>query len=433
MADILVSLVTSGKLRQSAAVVLLEKLNEHKLRLEDFHYVPEKFLVDYLTQNYFELTLVEQIHISIAIRAPSINITEEVPTEQKGPDITARRKSGRKDKTKSPRKDKPPTISAASAGASISTTTPAKKRRLEDNYDVSETIGKGGFSEVRRAKNKKTGEVVAVKYVKKRENPEKLTNVRREIELMQKLNHPNIVCLKDVFEDESEDGFIYMIMEYVSGGELFEEIVKRGSYSEHDAALVVRQIIDAVAYMHSNNIAHRDLKPENLLCSGSHNEVIKVADFGLSKEIESSTATMCGTPDYVAPEVLRGGGYNNAVDIWSIGVITYVLLCGSPPFYGSDDRDVFRKIIAADYKFYSPEWDSISNEAKDFIRAILVTDPARRPTAALCLEAPWIKHSDQVGKTIVGTESVTKKIISYNSKRKKNDPKPAGKTDTNKK
>jgi len=198
---------------------------------------------------------------------------------------------------------------------------------------------------------------VAVKIIEKKQNPEKLENVKREIELMRKLNHKNIVCLKEVFEDESEDGKIYMVMEYVSGGELFDHIINRGNYSEHDAALVVRQIIEAVAYLHSNNIAHRDLKPENLLCTGANNEIIKVADFGLSKEFDDNNKaleTMCGTPDYVAPEVLRGNGYTNAVDIWSIGVVTYVMLCGSPPFYGNDDKEVFLKILQSDYKIFFP-------------------------------------------------------------------------------
>jgi len=171
-------------------------------------------------------------------------------------------------------------------------------------------------------------------------------------EKLDDLKKIGLICLKDVFEDENDDGKIYMVMEFVSGGELFDHIVNRGHYSEHDAALVIRQIIEAVAYLHSNNIAHRDLKPENLLCTGPNNEIIKVADFGLSKEFDDSMETMCGTPDYVAPEVLRGNGYTNAVDIWSIGVVTYVMLCGSPPFYGSDDKEVFLKILQADYKFF---------------------------------------------------------------------------------
>jgi len=239
---------------------------------------------------------------------------------------------------------------------------------------------------------------------------------------MKRLNHKNIVCLKDVFEDEPEEGKIYMVLEYVSGGELFDEIVTRGNYSESDAALVVRQIIEAVAYLHANNIAHRDLKPENLLCSGSNNEIIKVADFGLSKEFDLGLAaleTMCGTPDYVAPEVLRGTGYTNAVDIWSIGVVTYVMLCGSPPFYGADDKEVFIKILQADYKFFSPEWDYISQDAKEFIRVLLVLDPNCRPTAQQCLQAPWIQNTESSQSPLL-TETFRGNIKIHTSRRKTN-------------
>jgi len=224
-----------------------------------------------------------------------------------------------------------------------------------------------------------------------------MDNVKREIEVMKKLNHKNIICLEDVFEEEGSTGKIYMVLEYVGGGELFEHIIGRGNYSENDAAFAVRQIIEAVAYLHSKGIAHRDLKPENLLCTGPNNEIIKVADFGLSKEYSNqSLETIVGTPDYVAPEVLRGKGYTNAVDIWSIGVITYVLLCGSPPFYssGNDDKEVYMQILAADFKFFSPDWDNISKEAKSFITCLLVLTPGRRPTASQCLEAPWLKTSE---------------------------------------
>jgi calcium/calmodulin-dependent protein kinase I len=271
-----------------------------------------------------------------------------------------------------------------------------RKRKITEFYEIGEVIGSGGFSEVRKGKNKRTNETVAIKTIEKRRHPEKIDNVRREILLMKKLNHKNIVCLEDVFEEEGEEGKIHMVLEYVSGGELFDHIIGRGNYSERDAAVVVRQIIEAVAYLHSKGIAHRDLKPENLLCTGPNHEIIKVADFGLSKEFskDDGLETICGTPDYVAPEVLRAKPYTNAVDIWSIGVITYVLLCASPPFYGNEEKEVYMKILAADYKFFSPDWDTISDAAKEFITHLLVLLPSRRPTAVQCLEAPWLKCSE---------------------------------------
>jgi len=279
----------------------------------------------------------------------------------------------------------------------LTTTKPSdiKSGIITNVYEIQEVIGSGGFSEVRKGKNKKTSETVAIKVIEKQKHPDKIDNVKREIEVMRKLNHKHIICLEDVFEEEGIDGKIYMVLEYVGGGELFDHIIGRGNYSENDAAFVVRQIIEAVAYLHSKGIAHRDLKPENLLCTGPNNEIIKVADFGLSKEYgNESLETICGTPDYVAPEVLRAKGYTKAVDIWSIGVITYVLLCGSPPFYGSDDKEVYMKILAADYKFFSPDWDTISKEAKSFIQCLLVLTPGKRPTATQCLESPWLKSSE---------------------------------------
>jgi len=243
---------------------------------------------------------------------------------------------------------------------------------------------------VRKAVKKETGEVFAVKIIEKNQSEEELQLLQREIDIMQKLDHKNIISLEEVYDDKET---IYLVMELVQGGELFDQIVSRGTYAESDAANIVRQILDAVNYMHENGIAHRDLKPENLLCSGDEYNTIKVTDFGLSKDFGSaSLRTSCGTPDYVAPEVLRGQPYDNSVDVWSIGVITYILLCGFPPFYGNTDQQIFEKILKVDYDFPSPDWDQISSEAKDFIRKILIHDPTKRPTAAEALDGDWIKN-----------------------------------------
>jgi len=172
---------------------------------------------------------------------------------------------------------------------------------------------------------------------------------------------------------------------------LFDQIIGKGSFTEKEAAGVIKQVLEAVAYMHSNGIAHRDLKPENLLCGGSAGGVIKVTDFGLSKDFgRASMKTSCGTPDYVAPEVLKGAKYDNSVDLWSIGVITYILVCGFPPFFGSDEQQVFSKILRCDYSFPSPDWNHKSEDVKDFIASILVLDVNQRPTAEQALSAPWL-------------------------------------------
>jgi len=232
---------------------------------------------------------------------------------------------------------------------------------------------------------------------------------------MRKLHHKNIIALYDVFEDSER---IHLILELVTGGELFDQIVSRGVYSERDAATVISQILEAVSYMHSNGIAHRDLKPENLLCGGPDGKQIKVTDFGLSKDFgKGNLKTSCGTPDYVAPEVLKGQTYDNSVDIWSIGVICYILLCGFPPFYGNNDQQIFDKIMKCKYDFPSPDWDDITEDAKMFIQAILVLEPGSRPTAQDCLSAPWIVAQSQSSAKNLKTGD-NGKLQEYTSKRK---------------
>jgi len=262
-----------------------------------------------------------------------------------------------------------------------------KFEKLEDKYELGKELGRGGFSVVRKGKNKITGEEFAVKCINKKNlKKDELQLLTREINIMQKLRHKSIIHLIDIFETPAE---LFLVMELVSGGELFDQIVERGNYSESDAANLIRQILEGVSYMHKHGVVHRDLKPENLLCAAAG--VIKIADFGLSKDVESGNLqTSCGTPSYVAPEVLLGGQYDNEVDIWSIGVITYVLLCGFTPFYGDNQRQLFERILHAKFDFPAPEWDDVSANAKDFIKKILVVNPVDRLTAEQALTHPWI-------------------------------------------
>jgi calcium/calmodulin-dependent protein kinase I len=182
-------------------------------------------------------------------------------------------------------------------------------------------------------------------------------------------------------------------MELVLGKELFDKIVERGQYSERDASNIVRQIVAAVDYLHSNGIAHRDLKPENLLSAGDNDkEVIKIADFGFSKNFgEEKLMTSCGSPGYVAPEVLTSESYDKSVDMWSVGVIIYILLCGYPPFYADNAPALFKKIMDVKYDFDDASWDEVSDQAKNLIRHLLVKDPKERYTAKQCLDDPWVQ------------------------------------------
>uniref|UniRef100_A0A8C7W1M3 non-specific serine/threonine protein kinase n=1 Tax=Oncorhynchus mykiss TaxID=8022 RepID=A0A8C7W1M3_ONCMY len=266
----------------------------------------------------------------------------------------------------------------------------------------------GAFSEVVLAEEKRTQKLVAIKCIPKKALEGKENSIENEIAVLHKLKHANIVSLEDIFESKTH---LYLIMQLVSGGELFDRIVEKGFYTEKDASKLIQQILDAVKYLHDMGIVHRDLKPENLLYdSMEEDSKIMISDFGLSK-IEGSGSVMstaCGTPGYVAPEVLAQKPYSKAVDCWSIGVIAYILLCGYPPFYDENDAKLFEQILKADYEFDSPYWDDISDSAKDFIVHLMEKDPRIRYTCDQALQHPWIAGDTALDKNI--HESVSAQI-----------------------
>ncbi|XP_053870834.1 calcium/calmodulin-dependent protein kinase type 1B [Malaclemys terrapin pileata] len=196
-------------------------------------------------------------------------------------------------------------------------------------------------------------------------------------------------------------------MQLVTGGELFDRIVARGHYTERDASRLVRQVLGAVSYLHQLGVVHRDLKPENLLyASPLEDAKIMITDFGLSKlESDGVMATACGTPGYVAPELLEQKPYGKAVDSWALGVISYILLCGYPPFYDDNDSELFAQILKGEFEFDSPYWDDISDSAKDFIRQLLQRDPETRYTCEQALQHPWISGDTALDKNIHGSVS----------------------------
>eukprot|EP01113_Clastostelium_recurvatum_P017422 TRINITY_DN2044_c0_g1_i1.p1 TRINITY_DN2044_c0_g1~~TRINITY_DN2044_c0_g1_i1.p1 ORF type:complete len:496 (+),score=141.35 TRINITY_DN2044_c0_g1_i1:84-1490(+) len=310
-----------------------------------------------------------------------------------------------------------PSSSSSTVPVASSPAAPAKAERLEEVYTMGKELGRGGFSIVRLATHTKTGEQVAVKCINKRTiQPNELAMLGREIQIMQKLRHKNIIQLIDKYETPTE---LFLVLELVNGGELFDKIVEKGFYSEEDAAKLVYQILDGVSYMHRHGVVHRDLKPENLLCAGKDGEVCKIADFGLSKDMSTGNLqTSCGTPSYVAPEVLSGGTYDAECDLWSVGVITYVLLCGFTPFYGETQRELFDRITRADYSFPSPEWDEISPAAKDFVKKVLLLNPHERLSAQNALEHPWLKPpvaSVPSARKLVSLNSVRDNLIKLNA------------------
>lgn len=274
-----------------------------------------------------------------------------------------------------------------------------KKSELKSKYSVKYEIGRGNFAEVRLAVNRETKEKVAVKIVRVQDD-EDYKNIKQEVEILGRLKHKNIIRLHEIFE--SKDKFnksvkkVYIVMELVTGGELFDRIVDRKTLKENEARDVIRTVLDALEYMHANGVVHRDLKPENILMAHpGPDSPIKIADFGLSKlydhETRDNLQTMCGTPGYVAPEVLRKRGYGTAVDMWSLGIVTYIMLCGFPPFYEESREKLFRRIVKGAFDFPSPYWDDISPEAMDFIRKLLVTDPRNRMTPAECRRHKWMQ------------------------------------------
>ncbi|XP_077194070.1 calcium/calmodulin-dependent protein kinase type 1D isoform X2 [Paroedura picta] len=266
----------------------------------------------------------------------------------------------------------------------------------------------GAFSEVVLAENRSTGKLFAVKCIPKKALKGKESSIENEIAVLRKIKHENIVALEDIYESPNH---LYLVMQLVSGGELFDRIVEKGFYTEKDASTLIRQVLDAVYYLHRMGIVHRDLKPENLLYYSQDEESkIMISDFGLSKMEGKGDvmSTACGTPGYVAPEVLAQKPYSKAVDCWSIGVIAYILLCGYPPFYDENDSKLFEQILKAEYEFDSPYWDDISESAKDFIRNLMEKDPNKRYTCEQAARHPWIAGDTALSKNI--HESVSAQI-----------------------
>ncbi|CAL8291619.1 unnamed protein product [Boreogadus saida] len=279
---------------------------------------------------------------------------------------------------------------------------------IKNIFDFKEVLGTGAFSEVVMARERATSKMVAIKCIPKKALKGKETSIENEIAVLRKIKHENIVALEDIYESHNH---LYLIMQLVSGGELFDRIVEKGFYTEMDASRLIRQVLDAVNYLHSMGIVHRDLKPENLLYFNPLDDSkIMISDFGLSKMEGTGDvmATACGTPGYVAPEVLAQKPYSKAVDCWSIGVIAYILLCGYPPFYDENDSKLFEQILKADYEFDAPYWDDISDSAKDFISNLMEKDPEKRFTCDQSLEHPWIAGDTALCKNI--HESVSRQM-----------------------
>eukprot|EP00285_Hemiselmis_virescens_P000685 CAMPEP_0173414886 /NCGR_PEP_ID=MMETSP1356-20130122/84563_1 /TAXON_ID=77927 ORGANISM="Hemiselmis virescens, Strain PCC157" /NCGR_SAMPLE_ID=MMETSP1356 /ASSEMBLY_ACC=CAM_ASM_000847 /LENGTH=478 /DNA_ID=CAMNT_0014377093 /DNA_START=39 /DNA_END=1472 /DNA_ORIENTATION=+ len=304
---------------------------------------------------------------------------------------------------------------------------------IHKSYEIGKSIGKGSFAVVKEGLHKESATRVAIKIVDKKDAVFDAESLEQEIATMKKVNHPNCVQLHEVFDEPNKT---YLVLDLITGGTVMDRIIAIDHFSEKDAAAVTADVLNAIHYLHNIGITHRDLKPENLLYASNDPRspdynTIKVADFGLAKFVSESSMmkTTCGTPGYVAPEVLDPylpftNGYGPEVDLWSMGVVLYIMCCGFPPFYDDSTavlfkqirkgeytfpspywdevsdgaKDIISKMLVkqirkGEYTFPSPYWDEVSDGAKDIISKMLVVDPSKRYSAQQCLEHVWIKNA----------------------------------------
>ena len=273
---------------------------------------------------------------------------------------------------------------------------------LYSNYELLNYIGKGGFGRVYKVRHKLSNQYRAMKIIKcKADNPHNNTaEIIKQINILKTLDHPNII---KVYEFYSTEKYIYIINELCTGGELFNKIVEVKYFTESTACFIMRQLLSAVAYCHDKGVIHRDLKPENILIENSEEKDkeyfhIKIIDFGTCEILKKKKLTeQIGTSFYIAPEVLKNG-YNEKCDLWSCGVILYILLCGSPPFYGKNEKEIFQKILDGNVNFKHKIWNKISDDAKNLVIKLLQVDPSQRLSASEALEDEWFKKNININK-----------------------------------
>mmetsp|Transcript_25924 Transcript_25924/g.29658 ORF Transcript_25924/g.29658 Transcript_25924/m.29658 type:complete len:322 (+) Transcript_25924:32-997(+) len=289
---------------------------------------------------------------------------------------------------------------------------------FSDQYELGGELGKGAFAVVKDGTHKESGDLFAIKIISKNKlTPQDEEGLKDEIKALQLLKHQYIMRLFDVFDEGQE---YFLVTEKLAGGELFDRIVEKTQYTEKEARDVGKVLFEALQYCHSQKVAHRDLKPENLLLLSKDNDSeVKLGDFGFAKVCPDGhrLKTPCGTPSYVAPEILKGRTYNTQVDMWSIGVIMYILLCGYQPFVDDDQQLLFKKIRNGAFEYHDRYWSSVSDEAKDLVSGLLTPSPKTRITATQALEHQWIMgDDDKLAKNDLGGTVV--QLKKFNARRR---------------
>ncbi|GKC27521.1 calcium-dependent protein kinase 1-like protein, partial [Tanacetum coccineum] len=314
--------------------------------------------------------------------------TRELPVQNKPPEHVVIPKAEKKQEVK-PKKMK----RVSSAGLRTASVLQRKTGNLKDFYTLGKKLGQGQFGTTYLCIDKASGELLACKSIAKRKllTDDDVEDVRREVQIMHHLaEHPNVISIKGAYEDAVA---VHLVMELCAGGELFDRIIQRGHYTERKAAELTRTIVGVVEACHSLGVMHRDLKPENfLLVDKREDALLKTIDFGLSVFFKPGETfhDVVGSPYYVAPEILRKS-YGPEADVWSAGVIVYILLSGVPPFWAETEQGIFEQVLHGDLDFASDPWPSISDGAKDLVRRMLVRDPKKRLTAHEVLCHPWVQ------------------------------------------
>jgi serine/threonine protein kinase len=271
-----------------------------------------------------------------------------------------------------------------------------RKTCVNKRFELLETLGDGSYSCVWKAKDLKSGQFVAVKIINKYQiNSQIMSQINQEFQILRSLNHSNIVKCLDKFEDQHH---IYLILEYVNGIELFQKIQKRRSCDEIEARKIAHSLLQSIKYIHDRNIIHRDLKPENILIVQDSKDIrVKVIDFGLAVSgIMNEDLTMfCGTPEYMAPEIVQQMPYGKSADVWSVGVILYCLMTGSLPFTGSHPDEIFDHILTNPVLYPKFIWDHISNDAMNLVKGLLAKHPRQRFTIDQALQHPWFQMTEE--------------------------------------